>query len=115
MSDKKINKEAFLASVAEEIDVPYGTVKKVAHGLYMKLEELVFSGQKLSLKGFGTFYKQYHKGHPVQFGKKGEEVAPYPIFKFSASHLLNQRIRKYDGHMDEYLADRDGGESEDHQ
>lgn len=106
MSEEKVNKEAFLESVAEESAIPYNIVQKVYLAMLSKGEEIVFSGKKLSLKGFGIFSKQYHKGHPVQFGRQGEFVESYPVFKFSASHLLNQRIREYDGQMDLYLEEK---------
>lgn len=99
----KVNKEDFLERVASrlQIDSPDGevnlkakfTVSEVYDAMIAEVEHVVRSGCRLSLTGFGSFYAQMHKGHPVQFGDQIKKVADYPVFKFSASNVLNKRLR----------------------
>lgn len=51
---------------------------------------------RLLLTGFGSFYVNRHKGHPVQFGdNKKSAISDYRVIKFSASNLLSSKLREY--------------------
>lgn len=91
---QKTSKAAFLSQVAETSGVSISTVTRVYTAMINEIQNIVCSGTSLSLTGFGTFYLQKHKGHPVQFEGKSTRVPDYWVFKFSASDVLNTRIRQ---------------------
>lgn len=94
MSDNKVNKEKFLSRVAKRAGISKSVVRKVYYAMIAEIEWIAQNEDKLTLTGFGTFYVQRHKGHPVQFGTRSTNVSDYLVFKFSASNVLNKRIRK---------------------
>jgi nucleoid DNA-binding protein len=89
----KVSKKQFLADVATRVGLPVETVTSVYDGMLEETHDIVDSGKSLSLTGFGSFYLQKHKGHPVQFDKH-DKVPDYLVFKFSASDVYNRRFRK---------------------
>ena len=92
----KVNKEAFLESVAKDTGMSLAAVSAVYGSMMKVAEEVAVSGKELSLTGFGRFYLQRHKGHPVQFGTPSEKVRDYVVYKFSASNVLNNKLREID-------------------
>lgn len=101
----KLSKREFIAFMAEQNKT---TLKAAARAYDMVIESIqsaVAAGNELCLMGFGRFYLQTHKGHPVRFkddpdggaSDSEREVPDYMVFKFSASNALNQRIRKNAG------------------
>ena len=101
----KVNKEEFLARVTTRLQEASSSgadsgakqkdfsVPEVCDAMLAEIEHIVGSGGRLSLTGFGSFYAQMHKGHPVQFGGTVKKVHDYPVFKFSASNVLNKKLR----------------------
>lgn len=93
MVKKKISKKQFLSRAAKANDISIKDITKVYDAIVDEIEKVVSDGYSLSLTGFGVFYLYKHKGHPVQF--KGQKAVPdYVVFKFSASDVLNKRLRK---------------------
>lgn len=101
---KKINKDEFLErvnvrlrnSAAEDTAVRCRngySVEDVCSAIFEEIKAIVLDGDRLSITGFGSFYSQTHKGHPVQFGRKTDKVHDYRVFKFSASNVLNRALR----------------------
>jgi nucleoid DNA-binding protein len=100
MNDKaRVTKKQFLADVAQEVDMPVDVVTKVFNACVDRTKNIVADGSTLTITGFGSFYLQRHKGHPVQFEGHGE-VPDYVVFKFSASDVLNRRFRELDAEGD---------------
>ena len=91
----KISKKQFLADVAQKNDIPVKDITKAYDALTEGIHDIVMNGTILSLTGFGSFYLQKHKGHPVQFERRSA-VPDYVVFKFSASDVLNKRFRDED-------------------
>lgn len=96
MAKNKISKNEFLANVAREHDMSVEDITTAYNAILDGICATVESGKSLSLTGFGSFYLQRHKGHPVNFEGKAAEVKDYVIFKFSASDVLNRRFREVD-------------------
>ena len=94
-AENKMNKREFIAHMAEMNGVSEKQATDAYTMVMNSIQDAVASGVRLSLMGFGTFYLQTHKGHPVQFeGDTGtDRVHDYEVFKFSASNALNKRIR----------------------
>lgn len=90
----KTSKTAFLKNVAATSGLDINVVTRVYTAMINEVQNTVCEGNTLSLTGFGTFYLQKHKGHPVQFEGKMNSVPDYWVFKFSASDVLNSRIRQ---------------------
>lgn len=94
--DGKVNREDFLSRVAKRTGLELSDVNTVYYGIVSEIEDIARSGDKLSLAGFGSFYVQMHKGHPVQFGTHDRKVDDYMVFKFSASNVFNKKLRRTD-------------------
>lgn len=95
MTKNKISKNQFLADVARNNDMSLEDITDAYNAIVSGIHDVVASGRTLSLTGFGSFYLQRHKGHPVQFEGRSN-VEDYVIFKFSASDVLNKRFRQED-------------------
>lgn len=102
----KINRDRFLENVkvrlaadAEEgvnIDHLTYTVDEVFKACMDELIDLICAGHRVAFTGFGSFYAQLHKGHPVQFGGKKDAVRDYRVVKFASSNVLNKKVRDSD-------------------
>ncbi len=96
VAKNKISKNEFLANVARKHDMSVEDITTAYNAIVDGICDTVTEGKSLSLTGFGSFYLQRHKGHPVNFEGKAAEVKDYVIFKFSASDVLNRRFRDAD-------------------
>lgn len=95
LGKNKVMKADFLAKIAEENNIDMSQLEYIYEKIFEEIYATVCNGNMLVLNGFGTFYVQKHKGHPVQFDQKNSSVMPdYLVFKFSASDVINERIRK---------------------
>lgn len=101
----KVNKDEFLERVTLRLqrELPAEeagqrgrlfSVPDVYEAMIAETKAIVQAGDRLSLTGFGSYYAQTHKGHPVQFGSQTEKVGDYRVFKFSASNVLNRELRQ---------------------
>lgn len=93
---QKINKELFIAAIAERTGMTISCVTSVFEAYQNEIIERVSNNEEVSITGFGRFYVQRHKGHPVQFSTSTEKVHDYVVFKFSASNVLNSKLREID-------------------
>ena len=96
-----MNRSDFLVRVAKRADVDAKTVAAVYDAVIEEIIDIVGRGDRLTLTGFGKFYGQVHKGHPVQRvtqeGKLGASDEPgtvddYAVLKFSATRAVNRRL-----------------------
>ena len=103
MKNNKENKRAFALKVVaamnanpeyknrdytvEEIEMIFSTILE-------QMIETTKEGKELFFTGFGSFYLQRHKGHPVQFNSSDAEISDYVTLKFSASNNLNTKLRE---------------------
>ena len=93
MTRNKISKKKFLTSVALRSGMSVNDITKAYDAIIAGIYDELSKGNTISLTGFGSFYLQKHKGHPVQF--EGKLAIPdYIVMKFSASDVLNKRFRK---------------------
>lgn len=69
------------------------TIPDVCEAFLDEIIHAVECGERASLTGFGSFYAQTHRGHPVQFGSSAKKVSNYQVFKFAPSNVLNRRLR----------------------
>jgi nucleoid DNA-binding protein len=89
----KITRKMLLQQVANRSGYDINTVSKVYGAIVDAIVESVQTEHYISLTGFGNFYLQHHKGHPVQFESSDSAVHDYKLLKFSASDALNRRLR----------------------
>lgn len=107
MDKLKVNKDEFLNRVLTRLQngVPRSqmvsrgsarlfSVPEMYDAMIDEIFDIVRSGDRLSLTGFGSFFSQTHKGHPVQFGSDKGLVEDYSVFKFSPSNVLNRDLRR---------------------
>lgn len=92
-SSERVTKREYIAAVARRAGLPKRVVSQVYEAAMAELLEVVSRGDRLILTGFGSFERQWHKGHPVRFTKVGgTRVDDYSVLKFSATRQTNQRI-----------------------
>lgn len=94
--ENRVNRSEILANVAERTGFALSDVKSVYDALLDEVIDKSVEGNTVVLNGFGTFYVQSHKGHPIRFESfrhKGV-LEDYLVFKFSASHSMNDKLRK---------------------
>ncbi len=89
----KMNKRGLIGYIAKRNGISVEDAANSYSMVMSAIRDAVTQGVKLSLSGFGTFYRQSHKGQPVQFCENGGSVGDYLVFKFSASKTLNQYLR----------------------
>lgn len=92
MTKNKISKKHFLAAVARDNGMSVETITKAWDAIVKGLHDQLAAGNTVSLTGFGAFYLQNHKGHPVQFEGRAV-IQDYIVMKFSTSDVLNKRFR----------------------
>lgn len=97
VAGERVNKNEFLASVAARSGLPVRTVSLVYKEIVAELMDIVLRGDRLMLTGLGSFYRQKHKGHFVQFANdgKGKKIKDYMVLKFSSTVNVEEATRKY--------------------
>lgn len=93
--DLRVNRGEFLNTVARKTGYERKVVIEIYHAMVEEMVNVLQSGKKLSLTGLGSFYVQQHKGHPVQFSGGSYVVDDYNVMKFSASNMMNKRVRNF--------------------
>ncbi|MBB6121572.1 HU family DNA-binding protein [Nocardiopsis algeriensis] len=92
---ERVTKRVYIASVARRAGLPKRVVSQVYDAAMAELLDVVGRGSRLVLTGFGSFERQWHKGHPVRFtGAGNTRVDDYSVLKFSATRQTNQYIGK---------------------
>lgn len=103
MKENRENKKIFAEKVAaamnasaEYKDRNYtaGEIEMIINTMQEQLIETIKEGKEQFFTGFGSFYLQKHKGHPVQFNSSDSEISNYVTLKFSASNNLNAKLRE---------------------
>lgn len=89
-----MNKRAFLETLADRHGLPIEQVEQAYDMIIGGIVDVVCDGYRLNLMGFGSYYKQKHKGQPVQFHTTVKRLPDYEVFKFSASNTLNRSLRR---------------------
>lgn len=90
---KKINKGEFVSIAAKSAGLSVKDMNAALNAILVSIPELAKEGAEISFSNFGTFSVKSHKGHPVNFESKRENIDSYAVFKFSASTALNKRLR----------------------
>jgi nucleoid DNA-binding protein len=93
MMKKKISKKHFLAAVAHDSGMSVENMTKAWDAISNGIHDQLAAGNTVTMTGFGSFYLQNHRGHPVQFEGRAA-IQDYIVMKFSASDVLNKRFRK---------------------
>lgn len=97
----RVNRSEFVTRVAARANVNVKLATEVYDAVIEEIIQVVGEGKKLTLTGFGKFYPQLHKGHPVQRVNEDGRlegtstpalVDDYAVLKFSATRAVNRRI-----------------------
>lgn len=94
--ETRVNRSVVLSRIAERTGFSVHDVKTIYDAFVDEVIAQAVAGNTVVLNGFGTFYVQSHKGHPIRFESfrhKGA-ISDYLVFKFSASHSMNDKLRK---------------------
>ena len=90
----KVNKNAFLQAVADQVDMPLPEVRRVWDAIVDGALHVLCSGRDLSMAGFGMFSLRVHKGHPIQFDQTPEtRIKDYIVLRFTPSDVFMDSVR----------------------
>lgn len=92
----KLNREAVVVAAAKKAGTTVEDMAEYMMAIEDVIREAALEGKVVSLMGFGTFYVQRHKGHPIQFAKDVNHVKDYLVYKFSAADVWNETLRERD-------------------
>lgn len=97
----RINRSVILKNVADRTGFALHDVKTMYDVFVDEVISNAVAGDTVVLNGFGTFYLQAHKGHPIRFESCNHRGAidDYLVFKFSASHSMNDKLRRLSAQM----------------
>lgn len=95
-SKPKVNREEIIALAATRAGMSCADVTIAMNAIEDVIKCMAMEGKTVSLTGFGKFYLQRHKGHPVRFVESDEPVVDYLVYKFSASNVWNAALREAD-------------------
>lgn len=97
VAGERVNKNEFLSKLAERTGLPVRTVSLVYKEAVAELMDIVLRGDRLMLTGLGSFYRQKHKGHYVQFANdgQGKKIKDYMVLKFASTVDIEQAMQKY--------------------
>ncbi len=90
----KLNEKDFIKNLAADNGLSANELAFYSKVLTEGIVDACEKGFAVSLTGFGIFCIKKHKGHPVQFEANNGIVSDYPVFKFSASDVLNRSVRE---------------------
>lgn len=105
-----MNRRDFIRYIAAKNNMTYKDARKACNAVVSGIRSAVCEGYELSLRGFGRFCLQIHKGHPTQFKSEEEPMPDYLVFKFTPSHAMNRNIRSM-ASSDTVSAGSDAGET----
>lgn len=94
----RVNKRDFVKGVAARSGVSVRTADAVYNAIIAEIFDAVEDGKRLTLRGFGKFFVQTHKGHRVtKIDDNGNAldlgtIADYPVLKFSSTRTVNRLI-----------------------
>ncbi|WP_110588076.1 HU family DNA-binding protein [Microbacterium suaedae] len=95
----RVSKREFIQRAARRGGMPVKVVQQAYDAIIDEVIDLVQSGNRVTLTGFGKFYPQEHKGHVAQTNFTQErqrgatkEVPDYKVLKFSATREVNKRL-----------------------
>jgi DNA-binding protein HU-beta len=96
----RVGKREFVQRAARRGGIPLRTMQQAYDAMIDELLDLVGSGNRVTLTGFGRFYPQAHKGHTVQTNISKDPGAPggskkvddYFVLKFSATRDVNKSM-----------------------
>lgn len=92
----KLNREAIVIEAARRAGTTVEDMTEYMNTIENVIRDAAKEGKIVSLIGFGTFYVQRHKGHPIQFAKDVNHVKDYLVYKFSAADVWNETLRELD-------------------
>lgn len=91
---EKVSKRELIKKMAKDNNMSVAKATRCYDLVIGEIIDTIIENKQVNLSGFGNFYLQKHKGHPVQFESADQKVDDYVVFKFTASDTLNQQIRK---------------------
>lgn len=92
----KVNREEVVERAAALAGMSETDMASAMMALEAAIKDVAMEGKTLCLTGFGKFYLQRHKGHPVRYTDTEKPVEDYLVYKFSASNVWNAALREAD-------------------
>ncbi len=95
--EPKVSKREFVQRVSKRAGLSLRTTQLAYDAIFEEILDLVNSGNRVTLTGFGKFYAQPHKGHNVVLNIRDDahargQVDDYAVLKFSATREVNKKV-----------------------
>lgn len=92
INENKLCLTDLLKAVSHKSGVSLSVVRSVYDSMVDITVENLIEGRRVGMTGFGSFYIQDHKGHPVQFNNTKKSIDDYKVVKFVASGLVKKGL-----------------------
>ncbi len=91
----RVTYSQIVAKVASKTGFSENAVRAMSKALVEEIVDQTLAGNTVTWHGFGHFYVLENKGHPIGFTTEGHrgDVANHFVFKFSAAHSMNVKVR----------------------
>ena len=98
-----MNKSDLIKALAKEFDLPARKAEQIVDMVFDTMEKTLASGDRIEIRGFGSFVVNEYEGYTGRNPKTGTEVpiSPRRVMVFKPSAILKQRINN--GHADHRL------------
>ena len=93
-----MTKSELIDQLAEERQLPRRTAEEVVNLVFDSMRDALCGGERIELRGFGTFTTRYYPGYTGRNPKTSEtiEVKPKVLPVFRVGKALHQRVNGQD-------------------
>lgn len=106
----KVSKRLFIEKITKKKNCSPEEAVDIYETFMDVLTEEILKGNEIMLTGFGNFTLKYHKGHPVHFSNRRESICEYLTLRFTASNVLNSKLREPNSKLMEMIKANEAAE-----
>ncbi len=91
-----MNKTDLIKALKNRVGISYDFSKKIVDSIFFSMSEALTRGDRVTIKGFGTFLVKEYKGYFGRNPKTGEsiKIGEKKLPKFKMSRLLKESFLK---------------------
>ncbi len=92
-----MNKSQLIEALAKEENLPLKKAEEVVNTVFGEMEKALIRGERIEIRGLGSFKVKYYEGYKGRNPKTGEiiDVAPKKLPFFKVGKELKERVDLY--------------------
>ena len=92
-----MNKSQLIEALAKEENLPIKKAEEVVNTVFGEMEKALIRGERIEIRGLGSFKVKYYEGYKGRNPKTGEiiDVAPKRLPFFKVGKELKERVDLY--------------------